>query len=71
MGMAYNPRDASRPNDFQISYMVNTTGDRWFIPYNDNDSMADQLAQCKVIVGQTTDGSDCGVEVDSAPRTSP
>jgi len=69
--MAYNPRDASRPNDFQISYMVNTTGDRWFIPYNDNDSMADQLAQCKVIVGQTTDGSDCGVEVDSAPRTSP
>ena len=62
MGMAYNPRDASRANDFQIEYTVGTTGNRWFIPYNDNDSMADQLAQCKKLVGQTTDGTDCGVE---------
>ena len=60
--MAFNPRDASRENSFQIQYAVSTTGDRWFIPYNDNASMADQLAQCKKLVGQTTDGSDCGVE---------
>ena len=69
MGMAYNPKPASRTNDFQVQYMVNTTGDRWFIPYNDGASKADQLARCKVMVGTTTDGSDCGVEVDSAPRT--
>ena len=62
MGMAYNPRDASRANDFQVQYAVSTTLDRWFIPYNDNASMADQLAQCKKLVGQTTDGTDCGVE---------
>ena len=62
MGMAYNPRDASRANDFQVQYAVSTTLDRWCIPYNDNASMADQLAQCKKLVGQTTDGSDCGVE---------
>ena len=69
MSIIYNPKPASRANDFQIEYMVNTTGDRWFIPYNDNDSTADQLAQCKKMVGTTTYGSDCGVEVDSAPRT--
>jgi len=69
MSIIYNPKPASRANDFQIEYMVNTTGDRWFIPYNDNASTADQLAQCKKMVGTTTDGTDCGVEVDSAPRT--
>ena len=69
MSIIYNPKPASRANDFQIEYMVNTTGDRLFIPYNDNKSTADQLAQCKKMVGTTTDGSDCGVEVDSAPRT--
>ena len=69
MSIIYNPKPASRANDFQIEYMVNTTGDRWFIPYNDNASTADQLAQCKKMVGTTTDDSDCGVEVDSAPRT--
>ena len=52
----------NRANAMQTKYAVNTTGDRWFIPYNDNASMADQLAQCKKLVGQTTDGSDCGVE---------
>ena len=69
MSIIYNPKPASRANDFQIEYMVNTTGDRWFIPYNDKASTANQLARCKVMVGTTTDGTDCGVEVDSAPRT--
>ncbi len=36
MGMAYNPDQ--RANDFQVKYVVNTTGDRWFIPYNDTDT---------------------------------
>ena len=40
MGMAYNPKPASRANTFQVQYMVNTTGDRWFIPYNDGASKA-------------------------------
>ena len=63
MSIIYNPKPASRANDFQIEYMVNTTGDRWFIPYNDNASTADQLAQCKKMGGTTTDGTDCGGEV--------
>ena len=70
MSITYNPKPASRANDFQVEYMVNEVGDRWFIPYNDSASDADQLAQCKKMVGTTTDGSDCGVTVDSAPRTS-
>ena len=63
MGLAYNPGTLSksgRPNDFTVEYMINTTGDRWFIPYNNNASMADQLAQCDKIVGDTTDGSAFG-----------
>ena len=60
MSIIYNPKAASRANDFQIEYMINTTGDRWFIPYNDNDSMADQVTQCNTVVGNTTDGSACG-----------
>ena len=60
--MAYNPKPASRANDFQIQYMVNTTGDRWFIPYNDNDSKADQVTQCDKIVGDTDDGTPAGAE---------
>ena len=31
MGMAYNPDQ--RADDFQVKYVVNATGDRWFIPY--------------------------------------
>ena len=40
--------------------MINKTGDRWFIPYNDNASMADQVTRCNAVVGNTTDGSACG-----------
>ena len=29
-----------------IDYKVKTTGDRFFIPFNDEASTADQLAQC-------------------------
>ena len=42
MAMAYNP--STRENDFQVRYVVNTTGDRWFIPYNNNKTTATQLA---------------------------
>ena len=60
MGLAYNPDQ--RANDFQVKYVVNTTGDRWFIPYNDNASKADQVAQCNVIAGHTADDSDVASE---------
>ena len=60
MSKAYDP--SARDNAMSVKYKVNTTGDRWFIPYNDNASTADQLAQCKKMVGTTTDGSDCGAE---------
>jgi hypothetical protein len=46
----------------QVKYKVNTTGDRWFIPYNDNGTTAEQLAQCKKQVGNTADGTDAGAE---------
>ena len=62
MSIIYNPKPASRADNFQVHYVVNTTGDRWFIPYNDKASTADQLAQFKKMVGKTTDGTDCGAE---------
>ena len=62
MSKAYDP--SARPNTMRTKYKVNTTGDRWFIPYNDNGTMAEQLAQCKNQVGKTTDGStEAGVEM--------
>jgi hypothetical protein len=59
--MAYNPDQ--RANDFQVQYVVNTTGDRWFIPYNDNDSKADQVTQCNKLAGHTADDSDVASEL--------
>jgi len=41
----------------RTKYMVSTTGDRWFIPYNDQASTADQLAQCKKVVGYSDNPS--------------
>lgn len=64
MGLAY--RGKARDNDIQVHYVVNTTGDRWFIPYNNNASTADQLAQCKKMVGTTADDSDAGAETVAA-----
>jgi hypothetical protein len=52
----------NRANAMQTKYAVSTTGDRWFIPYNDAGSTADQLARCKTTVGTTADDSDAGVE---------
>ncbi len=52
----------NRANAMQTKYALSTTGDRWFIPYNDAGSTADQLARCKTTVGTTADDSDAGVE---------
>jgi hypothetical protein len=41
-----NPFDASDVLT-TTEYVVHTTGDRWFIPVNSDDSMADQLAECQ------------------------
>ena len=60
MSKAYDP--SARPNAMRTKYKVNTTGDRWFIPYNDNGTTAAQLAQCKKVVGNTNDGTDAGAE---------
>ena len=38
-------------------YYAPTTSDRWFIPYNDGASTADQVTRCDVMVGDTDDGS--------------
>ena len=58
--VGYDP--ANRPNTMQVKYAVNTAGDRWFIPYNDNGTTAAQVAQCKKQVGNTADGTDAGAE---------
>ena len=52
--VGYDPK--RRPDDFHVEYVVNTSGDRFFIPYNDSASMADQLARCKTMTGKTTTG---------------
>ena len=60
MAMAYNP--STRENDFQVRYVVNTTGDRWFIPYNNNKTTATQITNCTTLCGGTDDTTPCGSE---------
>ena len=55
MSKAFDP-DA-KAAAMRTKYMVSTTGDRWFIPYNDTASTADQLAQCKKVVGYSDNPS--------------
>ena len=58
MSKAYDP--SARANDMVVKFKVNATGDRWFIPYNDNGTKAEQVAQCSKVVGNTTDTSVAG-----------
>ncbi len=60
MSKAYDP--SARANAMVVTYKVKTAGDRWFIPYNDNDTKANQVAQCSKVVGNTTDASVAGAE---------
>ena len=55
MSKAYDP--SARSNNMQVLYKVKTAGDRWFIPYNDNDTTANQVTRCTTMVGKTTNGS--------------
>ena len=61
MAMAYNP--STRANDFQVRYVVNTTGDRWFIPHNNNKTKLAQATACSTMCGVTADDSVCGSEL--------
>ena len=45
----------------KTSYMVNTTGDRWFIPGVTGASISNQ-AQCDKLVGDTADGTPAASE---------
>ena len=58
MSKAYDP--SARANDMVVKFKVNTSGDRWFIPYNDNGTKAEQVAQCSKIVGNTADTTVAG-----------
>ena len=60
MSKAYDP--SARSNDMVVKYKVNASGDRWFIPYNDNGTKAAQVAQCSKVVGNTADDSVAGAE---------
>ena len=53
--VGYDP--ANRSNGMHVEYMVHETGARWFIPYNNNASTADQLTQCDKLAGDTADGT--------------
>ena len=61
MSKAYDP--SARNDAMVVKHMVKTTGDRWFIPYNDSGTKAAQVAQCSKVVGNTTDGTVAGAEV--------
>mgnify|MGYP003109807109 FL=1 len=60
MSKAYDP--SARDNAMVVKYKVNASGDRWFIPYNDNGTKAAQVSQCSKVVGNTADGSVAGAE---------
>ena len=60
MSKAYDP--SARNDAMVVKFKVNTSGDRWFIPYNDNGTKAEQVAQCSKVVGNTTDASVAGAE---------
>ena len=49
MSKAYDP--SARIDTMQVKYKVNTTGDRWFIPYNDNGTTAAQVATKDTLTG--------------------
>jgi hypothetical protein len=77
-GVATTGYDAENRLDAQqVLYKVKASGDRWFIPYNDNASKADQVTQCDKIVGDTDDGTVAGVEsvgtyrATVTPKTAP
>tara|TARA_B100000029_G_C17475367_1_gene923524 strand:- start:40 stop:234 length:195 start_codon:yes stop_codon:yes gene_type:complete len=61
MAMGYQGKD--RANDIQVRYVVKTSGDRWFIPYNNNKTTATQVADCNTLCGVTDDDTDCGSEL--------
>ena len=58
-GMYYNP--SNRGDTFHVEYMVNTTGDRWFIPGVKGSGVSD-LTQCDKLVGDTADGTPAASE---------
>ena len=58
MSKAYDP--SARANDMVVKFKVNASGDRWFIPYNDTGTKAEQVAQCSKVVGNTTDTTVAG-----------
>ena len=58
MSKAYDP--SARNDAMVVKFKVNTSGARWFIPYNDNGTKAEQVAQCSKVVGNTADTSVAG-----------
>ena len=60
MSKAYDP--SARDNAMVVKYKVNASGDRWFIPYNDNGTTAAQVTQCSKVVGNTADGAVAGAQ---------
>lgn len=51
--MGFNPKARTHT----VEYVVNATGDRWFIPYNDQASKANQVTRCSTVVGLKANGT--------------
>ena len=75
MSKAYDPEN--RLDSISVLYKVKASGDRWFIPYNNNASKADQVTQCDKMCADTDDGTVAGVEsvgsyrATVTPKTAP
>tara|TARA_R100001594_G_scaffold1102_2_gene4643 strand:+ start:290 stop:496 length:207 start_codon:yes stop_codon:yes gene_type:complete len=59
--VGYDPEN--RDDAMHVEYKVATTGDRWFIPYNNYGTTAAQVTQCDKMVGDTDDGTPAGSEM--------
>ena len=53
----YDPSDRS----LKVEYAISTSGDRWFIPVNSEDTKANQVAQCNKLVGKDNAGTPADV----------
>ena len=58
MPLGYSPLERT----LTVSYAVPVTNSRWFIPVNSEDTTANQLAECKKLVGTGSGGTEVGSE---------
>ena len=58
MPLGYDPSART----LSVTYYVDKTNQRWFIPFNTDDTTAKQLSQCNKLVGKDASDEDVGSE---------